>query len=253
MRAIGYIRVSTKAQAGEDRYGVEAQRKAIERYCKESDIEIVKWLKDEITGVKESRPEFDRVLTGCYDKLADTVVVFKSDRIARDTKLYFYYLYLLERKGMKLISISEEFDEGSDMANIYRAILQFVAEQERKNIMIRTAAGRRVKASQGGFTGGIPPLGYFCMNNELAIDPREARIVKKIYKLSEEGLSVRKIAEALHEQGMHTREHKKFCAASVYNILQRREFYEGWTYVDGEKLKGRHKPILGKEAKKSED
>lgn len=244
MRAVGYIRVSTNAQAGEDRYGIDAQKKAIEKYCREHKIEIVKWLCDEISGVKDDRPEFNRILVGHYDGMIDCVVAYKSDRFARDTKLYFYYLYLLEKKGIKLISTVEEFDEGSDMANIYRAILQFVAEQERKNIKLRTAAGKRVKGEKGGFLGGHPPLGYFVMNNELAIDPREATKVKAIFRLREEGYSIRGIADKCHEMGINSRQHKKFCPGTIQNVLNNREFYEGWVERNGQKIKGRHKPIL---------
>ena len=63
----------------------------------------------------------------------EAVITFKNDRMARDTKLYFYYLYTLERRNIKLLTINEEFDEGSEFANIYRALLQFVAERWRRH------------------------------------------------------------------------------------------------------------------------
>lgn len=44
---IGYIRVSTDGQASDDRYGLEAQREDIIKYCKANDLNIVRWYSDE--------------------------------------------------------------------------------------------------------------------------------------------------------------------------------------------------------------
>ncbi len=113
------------------------------------------------------------------------MIVFKNDRVARDTKLYFYYLYVLEKKNIKLLSTQESFTEGSEFANIYRALLQFVAEQERKNIALRTGKGRSIKASCGGYSGGRRPYGYKVVDGVLTIDEQEAPIVKFIFEKHE--------------------------------------------------------------------
>ena len=43
MRVVGYCRTSTEGQCGEDKFGIEAQRRAIIGYCQEHDMEIVEW------------------------------------------------------------------------------------------------------------------------------------------------------------------------------------------------------------------
>lgn len=74
-------------------------------------------------------------------------------------KLYFSYLFALEGKGVAMVSTIEELeDEG--LANIYRALQQFVAEQERMNISVRTSAGKRQKRQNGGYVGGKIAYGY---------------------------------------------------------------------------------------------
>lgn len=42
--------------------------------------------------------------------------------------------------GHSISIIEEHFSEGDDFANIYRSLLMFVAEQERKNIALRTGS-----------------------------------------------------------------------------------------------------------------
>ena len=167
IKAVGYIRVSTKQQAGEDRMGQEAQKQAIEKYAEENNYKILHWYTDEVSGVSEEREALNDILFG--DDLDEAgvraVITYKSDRIARDIKLYFYYLFLLEKRKIKLVSINERFDDDEyGLSNVFRSLMLFVAEQERKNILMRTSSGRRVKAEQGGYAGGKPPYGYGVFN-----------------------------------------------------------------------------------------
>ena len=157
--AIGYIRVSTEQQADDDKYGIESQKQAILLYANNNGYHIVDWKIDDVSGASDNRPALNEILNGdvvCNPPI-EAVIVFKNDRVARDTKLYFYYLYVLEKKNIKLLSTVEKFNEGDDFANIYRSLLQFVAEQERKNIALRTGRGRSIKAQCGGYSGGRVP------------------------------------------------------------------------------------------------
>ena len=247
-RAYGYIRVSTKQQAGEDRNGPEAQRKAIEDYAAQNGFTIVKWFTDEISGVKEDRPCLNEIL---FTDIAnrdnvDAVIAFKSDRIARDTKLYFYYLFVLERKRIKLISVSEQFDDENGLSSVIRALMLFVAEQERKNIATRTALGRKVKADNGGYSGGKVPYGYNVVDHRFVINEKEAEAVKSIYSLRSFGYSIRNIAETLNERGFRTQRGRLFGPSCVQRILENKPTYEGYYKYgkDGKWVKGQHEPIL---------
>jgi predicted site-specific integrase-resolvase len=125
VKAIGYIRVSTEEQSADDKYGIEVQKQAISDYADRNDFEIVCWLTDTISGAKGNRPELDKILYNADQLPAhEAVIVFKNDRVARDTKLYFYYFYTLEKRNVKLLSTEEHFSEGDDFANIYRSLLR---------------------------------------------------------------------------------------------------------------------------------
>ena len=41
--AAGYLRVSTEGQIGEERFGLEAQREAVEAYAKAQGYEVAEW------------------------------------------------------------------------------------------------------------------------------------------------------------------------------------------------------------------
>lgn len=247
--AVGYVRVSTDGQVGEDKYGIDSQKQAILLYANTNGYNIVQWYIDEISGAKDDRPELNKILYGddVTNPPYEAVIVFKNDRLARDTKLYFYYLYTLEKRNIKLLSAIEEFNEGGDFANIYRALLQFVAEQERKNIALRTSKGRSIKAACGGYSGGRCPYGYSVSNGQLVINESEVPIIKYVFSENLKGTPMLTIADGLNDLGYRTRKGTKFQNTSVRSIINNKPLYEGM-YKYGKDMKwvrGVHEPILG--------
>lgn len=245
--AIGYVRVSTEAQASDEKFGIDVQKAAILKYADENGYAIQEWKVDEMSGAKDDRPALNEILYGdeTTNPPFEAVIVFKNDRLARDTKLYFYYLYVLEKKNIKLLSTCEQFSEGNDFANIYRALLQFVAEQERKNITMRTSRGRNTKAEKGGYSGGRIAYGYRVENGVLVINEVERPIVQYVFRRNAEGAAMLNIADELYEMGYRTRKGTLFHASSIKSILSNRPFYEGmYKYGNGEWVKGVHEPIL---------
>lgn len=247
--AIGYIRLSTVEQSGDDKYGIDTQKEASSKYAMTNDNKVVHWSIDIISGVKDNREELDKILYR-PDSLPDhqAVIVFKNDRVARDTKLYFYYFYTLERQNISLLSTEEHFSEGDDFANVYRSLLMFVAEQERKNIALRTGKGRSIKAKCGGYAGGNKPYGYNVVDGTLVINSEEESIVKLVFEEFNGGTSLTDICELLHNKGFVSRKGKRFQVSTIRSILANRLLYQGkYKYGDMDWVQGVHSPILSSE------
>lgn len=243
-KAVAYIRVSTDKQA--DKYGMEAQKKSIIDYANKNGLQIIRFYEEVGSGAKE-REVLESLCMGLEGQRQDfdTVIVYKTDRVARETKLYFYYLYLLEKQGIKLMSTVEEFDEDSAIANIYLSILQFVAEQERKNILMRTQNGIRIKASEGGFCGGKVPFGYKNVNKELEIEPGEMKYVKMVFSCLDNGMSLRATADFCAGNGAVNRNGNPFTMAIVRSIKDNRRLYEGfYKYGKGNEVLGKQERII---------
>ena len=96
---VAYVRVSTDAQAGEDRYGVEAQKEEIRAYAERKGLKIQKWYQDLGESGAKERPGFDAIVFGdVTNPPIDTVLVAKSDRVARDINVYYYYKMMLKTR-----------------------------------------------------------------------------------------------------------------------------------------------------------
>lgn len=241
-KAIGYIRVSTKGQDSDDKFGKEAQKEMIEKYAKDNDYEIIEYLEDTISGVKEERPQFDKILNEYNDI---DVIVAKTDRISRDTKLYYYYVMLLEKRNIKLVSVQENFEEFGEFSSIIKSFVLFVSEQERRNIARRTSGGRKVKANNGGYSGGKAPYGYKVQDKQLVINESESKNVILIYELRQKGYSMGKIADYLNANDIPTRSNSKWQMCTIKSILDNEDFYKGYyQYGDCRKVVGRHEPIF---------
>ena len=245
--AIGYIRVSTSGQMSEEKYGLEAQKEAILSYAHLHGYQIVEWCKDVISGVKEDRPAFNTLLyaSEISNPPYEAVICFKSDRVARDIKLYFYFLFLLERKGVKLISVNEDFDDSDPLVNVQRALMIFVAEQERRNIALRTVAGRKLKKAKGGYIGGTVPYGYMNAHGLLVPNPAEVPVIKMIFEMREsQKLPLQTVCDYLNGNGIKTRRGKCWERITIKKIVDNKPFYQGKLLVDGEWIKGEHEAIL---------
>ena len=249
MNVIGYLRVSSTAQCSEDKFSLDVQKQQIEDYAKQHNMTIVKWFKDEGELDAKVRPGFDEIIYGeITNPPYEAVLVAYSDRVAKDINFYYYYKMLLNKKDIQLISITEDFGQFGVFAPMLEAFTLCVADMERENIMKRTTAGRNLKASRGGYSGGRAPMGYKVVDGNLVINPDEAKTVIRIFELREkENKTITEIVEILSEEGYKTRNGKNFQLSTIQSILNNKNTYLGYYHygkLNEEWVKGQHEPIL---------
>lgn len=246
MRVVGYLRVSTNGQLGEDKFGLEAQRKQIEDFCEKKGYEIAGWYTDAgVSGAKEERPSWSEIMRGEVPEGTEAVVVAKSDRVARDVYIYFAFKNELRKKGLQIISVAEDFGELGAYSVILDAMLAAIAEVERMNINARTSGGRKQKASKGGYSGGKEPYGYRSEGKNLVVVPEEAKVVRKIYTYHHKGYSYRKIAGLLEQEGSVPRSGGQFNVSTIHSILSNEMTYKGFYHYGGSNwVKGEQEAII---------
>lgn len=239
-RVIGYLRVSTDGQV--DGFGLESQRKAITEYCEERGWDVIRWIADEGESGAKYRPGFDEIVregTAVENPPYDAVVVAKSDRVARDMYVYFYYKGALLRKNIELISVSEDFGAMGQFAHLFEAFMAVCAEIERDNITARMSAGRAVKAAKGGYAGGRPPLGYRVDNGKLVVVPYEAKIVRFIFENKDKLTWTDLTRQIKGEFG------KDMSRQRCMYVVKNENFYRGcYTYGGSGEIDGEYEPIL---------
>jgi len=136
LKAFAYIRVSTKEQ------DEDIQRKAIEEFAYQRGIEVTGLFIDKgESGAKPfiERPMARQLLQKIDEQKVDAVIVWSIDRLGRTMLDTLNTIQTLESKGIKVISIKEEWLQTLDdsVRRLVLSILSWVAEFERKRIRER--------------------------------------------------------------------------------------------------------------------
>lgn len=249
-RAVAYMRVSTNGQTGEDAFGLDAQKEQIVEYCKANDIAIMDWFVDEgVSGADPHKPGLDAIVTGAAtNPPIELVVTAKNDRISRKVEYYYAYKIKLHEVGLEIVSVAEDFGRDGMFTPILEALTAAMAEVERGMITARTAGGRKVKASRGGYSGGRTPYGYVVDKNVrgMVINEEQAKVVRMIFDMKSKGYTFQHIMDELNAQGYTNRSGGKWSISSIQVILDNERTYRGeYRYgKGGEWVKGMHDPIL---------
>lgn len=223
--AVGYVRVSTDEQAAEG-VSLEAQEAKIKAYCELNNMELLHVHVDAgFSGKRaDNRPELQKALeTVCKGK-ANALVVYKLDRLARNTIDALEIAQTIEGCDGSLHSISEKLDTGSAMGRFFFTILASLAEMERGIIAERTAAAHAHKRSKGEVTGHAPFGWKLCADGvKLKRDGEEQETLRIIAKLQADGLSQRKIVDELNRLGRKTKQGKKWQRINLRSVLDTQE------------------------------
>ena len=109
-RAVGYIRVSTEEQSREG-ISLEMQAAKIRAYAELNDLELVDTVEDAgISGKSiKARPGIQAVLKMVEARKIDAVIVYKLDRLARNTIECLNMAEGMDKAGCALHSISRSW------------------------------------------------------------------------------------------------------------------------------------------------
>ena len=250
VKAAAYLRVSTADQAGDDRYGLPAQRGAIEAYAAAQGIDVGGWYVDEISGASKpaERPGLQQLMAAAQGGTFTVVLVAKMDRVARDLYVSLFVEKELLLYGVEIISVTEPVAGRDPMQVAFRQMMACFAELEKSMITVRMSGGRRQKAQGGGYAGGGPALGYKAARGKkvLELDREKALTVKRVFELKEErpDYTLQGLADQLNKEGHSTAQGKKFKPMQVKRILDRKDFYSGVYSYTGVESEGLHQAII---------
>lgn len=223
MQAVAYIRVSTEGQAQEG-VSLEAQEAKIRAYCRLNDLDLVAVFVDAGVSAKraDNRPELQRALKAAGKGKASALVVYKLDRLARNTVDALEIAERLDRQGVTLHSITEKLDTGSAVGRFFFTLLASLAEMERGIISERTAAAHAHKRSKGE-PCGHPPFGYDVRDGLLVPNQAEQATMARINALLARGTSQRKLVVILNREGLPAKRGGTWTRASLRSVIASQE------------------------------
>jgi len=205
--ACGLVRVSSEEQA-RGGYGLEFQEQDIRAFCARNNLELMQVFRDEgYSGATAERPGFQQMLGWARQRRFQVLVIWKLDRLFRDTKLTLQTVDELASLDIDVRSVQESFTHDSN-GRFLLTIFAAGAEKERRDIALRMYAGRLASARRGTWVVGGVPFGYRYNPKEkkLIISKDEANVVRLMFRwLVEEKLTLYKVQTRVNELRIPTR------------------------------------------------
>jgi site-specific DNA recombinase len=192
VRCAIYTRKSTEKGLEQEFNSLDAQRMAAEAYITSQKHAGWVCLPDRYddggySGGNTERPAFQRLLADVEEGKVDCIAVYKIDRLSRSLMDFARIMGTLERHGVSLVSVTQQFNTTTSMGKLTLNILFSFAQFEREIISERTrdkiAAARR----KGKWTGGPLVLGYDGAKERtggrLVLNKAEAERVRAIFEM----------------------------------------------------------------------
>jgi site-specific DNA recombinase len=207
--ACGLVRVSTEEQA-RGGYGLTFQEEDIKRFCDRNALDLLHIFRDEgFSGSTSDRPGFKEMMEWARGKRFEVLVVWKLDRLFRDTRLTLQTVDELAALNIDFRSVQETFTHDSN-GRFLLTIFAAGAEKERKDINLRMYSGRIAAAKRGVLVNGVsnPAFGYAYDKavKRLVILEEEAAVIRHIYHwFVEEKLTIYKIQQRLNDMRVPTK------------------------------------------------
>lgn len=143
MKVAIYCRISTEDQK------IERQVQLCKQFCERLGHETYDIYTDVTSGIKESRPEFNRLLEDMRLFKFEGIVVTKIDRMGRSLKHLLSLIEEFTKKGVHFIAVTQNIDTSSSMGKLQLQIMGAFAEFERNLISERTKEGLKFAKNVG--------------------------------------------------------------------------------------------------------
>ena len=206
MKVAIYARVSTDEQE------LSQQIASCQRFCEYKKMEVAETITDKMSGANSKRPGYLQLLERLRAFKYDGVVVFRLDRLGRNSRELALLIDELEGKGIKVLSVNEQFDTSTAIGRAMREIICVFAQLEREQISEATKQRLTALKATGKKLGRVPASKYQ---------------VRRIQVLRKQGLSYDAITETTH-----------LSKGTVYAIVNKRGAYGDNGKDEGNNRKG---------------
>lgn len=222
-RVAAYVRVSSGKDA--QLHSLSAQISYYNNYIgSRGDWELAGIYADEaMTGTKDNRPEFQKMLADCRAGKIDMVIAKSITRLARNT------VTLLETaRGLKALGIDVYFEKEnihtlSTDGELMLTLLASFAQEESRSVS-ENMKWRIKKKFEQGYSTYIDMYGYRFLDNTLQVVPEEARVIQQIFADYLSGMGKAAIAKKLNRQNIPAKSGNLWRGATVRNILANEKY-----------------------------
>lgn len=188
-----YIRLSREDGDKQESESISNQRKILQRYVKENDLDVVQeYVDDGVSGTTFDRPSFNKMIDDIENGTINMVITKDLSRLGRDyIKTGFYLEDYFPKNNIRYVAITDGIDTYIDSTNNditpFKAIMN---DMYAKDISKKIRSVLKEKQKQGEYMCSIPAYGYKrhpTIKNKLIVDEQVRDIVEKIFDMYANG------------------------------------------------------------------
>lgn len=172
-----------------------------------------------VTGTKDSRDQFQKLLADCRAGKVDLVITKSISRFARNTVTLLQAVRELKNLGVDVYFEEQNIHSLSSDGELFLAILASYAQEES-----RSASENQKWRVRDKFRNGIPwsgtILGYRYGTDGYMIEPTEAETVRLIFESYLQGMGLVSIAKLLNAQSRTSRYGRPWGKSSIMRVLR---------------------------------
>ena len=205
-----YIRLSKEDENEGPSESVTNQKSLLDEFVKNNRLSVYDvYIDDGYSGTNFDRPAFQRMIGDIEAGKVNMVITKDLSRLGRDYIMTGHYMerYFPEKR-VRYISLLDGIDTGVEStANDITPFRAIMNDMYAKDISRKIKSVKRDKQRKGQFIGGKPVYGYKMHpteKNKIVVDEEAAVVVRRIFAMALDGISCRKIAAKLNEEGVPT-------------------------------------------------
>lgn len=250
-QAVIYCRVSTKEQV-EEGNSLKTQERLCKEYAIKNGYTVVRVFIEQGESAKTAdRTELQNMLAFCahHRKLVSAVIIYKLDRLSRNTDAYSEIRLLLKKYEIEIKSTTEYFENtpvGKFLENTMANIAQFD-----NDIRAERCAGGMKEAVREGRYVWMAPVGYdnvkVADKSTIAINPVLGPLIRETFEhIALRRFPIEEIRHMMAKKGLTLKSGRPISQAYFYELIKN-ELYSGWITKFGERHKGHFEPIITEE------
>lgn len=177
-----------------------------------------------LTGTKEIRPEFQRLIDDCRNGKIDMVMTKSISRLARNTVTMLQVVRELKSLNVDVFFEKENIHSMSGDGELMLTVLASFAQEESRSVSENCKWRIRKGFADGELINLRFLFGYRIEKGEIKIDPEEADIVRMIFKDYISGMGCTKISKKLREMGIERLRGGKWNSERVADIIKNEKY-----------------------------
>lgn len=177
-----------------------------------------------VTGTKDGREEFQRLLSDCRAGKIDMVITKSISRFARNTVTMLEAVRELKNLNVDVFFEKENIHSMSGDGELMLTILASFAQEESRSVSENCKWRIRKRFADGDLVNLRFMYGYRIVKGEIEINPEEADIVRMIFQDYINGMGCTLIAKKLCEMGIQKLRGGSWNSERVVEIIKNEKY-----------------------------